>query len=65
MRIKFLTLMLFAAFDTHAGDPVEVVLNDPWRADPYADALEVIESEQPCLLQIQVMRIAECSRAAG
>ena len=61
----FLTLMLFAAFHTHAGDRVEVMLNDPWRADPYTDALEVIEFEQPCLLQLQVMGIEECSRAVG
>jgi hypothetical protein len=31
----------------------------------YADALEVIEFEQPYLLQFQVMGIAECSCAAG
>ena len=65
MRIIFLTLMFFAAFDTHAGDPVEIVLNDPWRADPYTDALEVIEFGQPYLLQLQVMGIAECARIAG
>jgi len=57
--------MLFASFDTHAVDPVETVLNDPWRADPCAAALEVIEFEQPYQLQLQVMGIAECSRAAG
>ncbi len=55
--------MLFAAFDTHASNPVGVVLNDPWREDPYVDALEVIEFEQQYLLQLQVMGIAECSRA--
>lgn len=31
--------------------------------DPFADALQVIEFEQPYLSQFQVMGIAECSRA--
>ncbi len=40
-------------------------LMTPGRANPYADALEVIEFEQPYQLQFQVMGIAEFSCAAG
>ena len=64
-RLWILTLMFFAAFDAHAGDPVEIVLNDPWRSNPYTDASEVIEFERPYLLQFQVIGIAECARTAG
>ena len=33
--------------------------------DTYADALEVIDFEQPYQLQLQVMGIAECSCTVG
>ena len=33
--------------------------------DPHADALEVIAFEQPYQLQLQVMGIVACERAAG
>ena len=57
MRLALIIFLTLGSVSSYAEQPVEVVLHDPWRADPFSDVVWAIEHEKPYLLRLQILGV--------